>query len=164
MLTVHGSTKVLILVFLFWKMSFFVFILDAIFCGTNFLIFQDSVWLVKKSWWVRCCSNPQFYWFSDPCRTGFALWRFLSKKSCRHKLVVSTSFWSWLLNASSVLTSLKYAALLFSFVNALWVCWLFMGLLRFGFWSLWFWKMSFFVFVLDAIFCGTKFFIFQDTV
>ena len=28
---------------------FFVFILDAIFCGTNFFIFQDSVWLVKKS-------------------------------------------------------------------------------------------------------------------
>ena len=38
---------------------------------------------------------------------------FLSEKSCRHKLVVSTSFWSWLLNASSFLTSLKYAALLF---------------------------------------------------
>ena len=25
-----------------------MFILDAIFCGTNFFIFQDSVWLVKK--------------------------------------------------------------------------------------------------------------------
>ena len=47
---------------------------------------------------------------------------FLSEKSCRHKLVVSSSFWSWLLNASSVLTSLKNAALLFLFVNALWVC------------------------------------------
>ena len=47
---------------------------------------------------------------------------FLSEKSCRHKLVVSTSFWSWLLKASSFLTSLKYAALLFSIVNALWVC------------------------------------------
>ena len=47
---------------------------------------------------------------------------FLSEESCRHKLVVSTSFWSWLLNVSSVLTSLKYAALLFWFVNALWVC------------------------------------------
>ena len=46
---------------------------------------------------------------------------FLSEKSCRHKLVVSTSFWSWLLNASSFLTSLKHAALLFSIVNALWV-------------------------------------------
>ena len=35
---------------------------------------------------------------------------FLSEKSCRHKLVVSISFWSWLLNASSVLTSLKSTA------------------------------------------------------
>ena len=30
-----------------------------------------------------------------------------------HKLVVSTSFWSWLLNVSSVLTSLKYTATFF---------------------------------------------------
>ena len=38
---------------------------------------------------------------------------FLSEENCRHKLVVSTSFWSWLLNVSSILTSLKCAALLF---------------------------------------------------
>ena len=37
---------------------------------------------------------------------------FLSEKSC-HKLVVSTSFWSWLLNNFSVLTSLKYTAIFF---------------------------------------------------
>ena len=38
-----------ILVFMFLKyVFFFVFVLDAIFCGTNFFIFQDSVWLVKK--------------------------------------------------------------------------------------------------------------------
>ena len=37
---------------------------------------------------------------------------FLSEESC-HKLVVSTSFWSWLLNVSSVLTSLKYTATFF---------------------------------------------------
>ena len=43
---------------------------------------------------------------------------FLSQKSY-HKLVVTTSFWSWLLNVSSVLTSLKYTATLFSVVNAL---------------------------------------------
>ena len=30
-------------------MSFFVFVLDAIFCGTFFFIFQDNMWLVKKS-------------------------------------------------------------------------------------------------------------------
>ena len=37
---------------------------------------------------------------------------FLSEESC-HKLVVSTSFWSWLLIVSSVLTSLKYTATFF---------------------------------------------------
>ena len=49
MLTDHGSTEFLFLVFIFMKDVFFVFVLDAIFCGTNFFIFQDSVWLVKKS-------------------------------------------------------------------------------------------------------------------
>ena len=48
-LTVHGSTEFLILVFMFLKDVFFVFVLDAIFCGTNFFIFQDTVWLVKSS-------------------------------------------------------------------------------------------------------------------
>ena len=47
---------------------------------------------------------------------------FLSEKSCRHKLVVSTSFWYWLLNVSSVLTSLKYTATICWVANALLVC------------------------------------------
>ena len=47
---------------------------------------------------------------------------FSSEKSCRHKLVVSTSFWHWLLNVSSALTSLKNTATLFWVVIALWVC------------------------------------------
>ena len=46
----------------------------------------------------------------------------LYEESCRYKLVVSTSFWSRLLNVSSVLTSLKYTAIFFGVVNALWVC------------------------------------------
>ena len=48
---------------------------------------------------------------------------FLSEKNC-HKLVVSTSFcsWLWLLNVSSVLTSLKNTARFFRVVIALWVC------------------------------------------
>ena len=92
----------------FWNSSFRVFILDAIFCGIIFFfIFQDSVWLVKKSWWVHCCSIHQFYWLSDRCRSRFALWSFFIRKNCRHKLVVSTIFWSWLLNVSSVLTTKK---------------------------------------------------------
>ena len=48
-LTVHGSTKFLILVVMILKYVFFVFVPDAIFCSTNFFIFQDSVWLVKMS-------------------------------------------------------------------------------------------------------------------
>ena len=47
---------------------------------------------------------------------------FLSEKSCRHKLVVSLCFWYWLLNVSSVLTSLKFTATIFWVVNSLWVC------------------------------------------
>ena len=49
LLTVHVSIKFLILVFMFLKDAFFVFVLDAIFCGTSFFIFQDTVWLVKSS-------------------------------------------------------------------------------------------------------------------
>ena len=49
MLTVHGSTEFLCLVVMFLKDVFFLFVLDAIFCGTNFFIFQDTVWLVKSS-------------------------------------------------------------------------------------------------------------------
>ena len=47
---------------------------------------------------------------------------FLSEKSCRHKLVVSTSLWYWLLTVSSVFIHLKCTATLFWFVNALWIC------------------------------------------
>ena len=145
----------------FWNMQFFVFILDAVFYGTNFFIFQDSVWPVKRSWCFHCCSIHQFYWVSDRCRSRFALWWFLSEKSCRHKLVVSNSFWSWLLNVSSILTSLKYTATIFWVVNALWVCWRFMVVLSFWFCFLCFWNMSFFVFILDANFGGTNLFHFS---
>ena len=44
---------------------------------------------------------------------------FLSKKSCLYKLVVSTSFWSWLLN---VLTTKKYSGSFFWVVNVLMRC------------------------------------------
>ena len=121
-----------------------MFVLDAIFCGTNFFIFQDSVWLVRKSWWVHCCSNHQFHWVKDRCRSGFALWWFLSEESCCHKMAVSTSFWSWLLNVSSVLTSFKYTATVFRVVNALWVCWKFKGVLSFLFLVFMFLKYVFF--------------------
>ena len=47
---------------------------------------------------------------------------FFSEKSCRHKMVVSTSFWSWLLNVSSVLTTKKYIDRFFGVVNVLMRC------------------------------------------
>ena len=88
---------------------------------------------------------------------------FFSEKIC-HKLVVSTSFWSFLLNVSSVLTSLKYTATLLWVVIALMICWQNMRVLSLGFLTFYFRNKSFFVFILDAIFCGTTFFIFQDNV
>ena len=47
---------------------------------------------------------------------------FLSENNCRHKLVVFISLWYWLLNFSSVLTSLKDTATIFWVVNAFWIC------------------------------------------
>ena len=48
---------------------------------------------------------------------------FSSEKIFRYKLVVSTSFWYWLLSVSSVFSFyLKYIATLFWVVNALWIC------------------------------------------
>ena len=41
---------------------------------------------------------------------------FLSEKSCRYKLVVSTRFWSRLLNVSSVLTTKNYSDSFFGFL------------------------------------------------
>ena len=49
MLVDHGSSGFWILVFMFPKDVFFVFILVAMFVVQNFFIFQDSVRLVKKS-------------------------------------------------------------------------------------------------------------------
>ena len=49
LLTVHGSIRFFILVFMFLKDVFFVFVVDAIFCGTNCFLFQDTVWLIKSS-------------------------------------------------------------------------------------------------------------------
>ena len=47
---------------------------------------------------------------------------FLVRKGCRYKSVVSTSFWSRLLNVSSVLTTKKYIDNFFGVVNVLMRC------------------------------------------
>ena len=145
-------------------MSFFVFVLDAIFCGTNFFIFQDTVWLVKSSRCVHYCSIHQLYWLAIVAEADLRCDDFLSEKSCRHNLVVSTSVWSRLLNVSSVLTTKKYShtfLVCYCAVDLLTV----LGSTKFLTLVFMFLKYVFFAFVLDAIFCGTSFFfIFQDTV
>ena len=52
---------------------------------------------------------------------GLLCGNFLSEKSC-HKLVVSTSLWSRLLNVSSVLTTKKIQRHFFWFVDMLMRC------------------------------------------
>ena len=58
----------------FWKMSFLCSFLMRSFVVQFFFIFQDTVWLVKSSWCVHCCSIHQFFWVSDRCRSVFAQW------------------------------------------------------------------------------------------
>ena len=60
------------------------------------LLLNSSILLTERSLQKRICAVV-----------------ILSEKSCRHKLVVFTGFWPWLLNVSSVLTSLKYTATIF---------------------------------------------------
>ena len=85
----------------------------------NFFHFSGQCVASEEILIIHCCSIYRFYWLSDRCRSGFALWWFLSEKSCRHKLVVFTGFWSWLLNVSSVLTTKKYSDNFFWVVNML---------------------------------------------
>ena len=88
----------------------FVFVLDAIFCDTIFFSFFRTVYGYLRS-------LDEFIVVPIINSTGLAIVAeadlrcgdFLFEKSCRHKLVVSTSFWSRLLNVSSVLTTKKYS-------------------------------------------------------
>ena len=88
---------------------------------------------------------------------------FLSEKNCRHKLVISTSVWSRLLNVSSVLTIKKYSDTFLVYYCAVGLLTVHGGT-KFLNLVFMFLKYVFFVFVLDAIFYGTNFFIFQDNV
>ena len=96
---------VLILVFVFLRYVFFCVHPWCDFFVVQIFSFFWTVWLGKKSWCVNCCS---IHWFSNLAIVTEADLRcgdFLSEKSCRHKLKVSTGFWSWPLNVSSVLTT-----------------------------------------------------------
>ena len=83
--------------FILWVSEICLFLCSALmwfFVVHFFFIFEDSVWLVKKSWCVHSCSIHQFYWVSDRCRSGFAQWWFFvgrklsSQIGSFHKLLV----------------------------------------------------------------------------
>ena len=111
-LLVNGTWECLIFDFSFfwWNHGFYLSISDAVFLVTSFSIFDHSVWLILS---FRCAHFYLFIqidWGSGRPEADLRCGECLSEKSCRHLLVVSTSFWSWLLKVSSVLTSLKYTA------------------------------------------------------
>ena len=114
-------------------MYFCVSISDAVFLVTNFPFL-----ITVSDWYYHFDVFNFFQLFNSNGVVVVALaklrWKvFAVRKNCCNKLVVSTSYWSRLLNVSSVLTSLKYIATLFWFVFALWVRWKFTGILRFWF-------------------------------
>ena len=165
MLKVHGNTIFFCFFFLMLlKYVFFVSILDAIFRGTIFFAFEDSVWLVKKTWSVHCCSIPQFYCVSDHCWSGFALWGiFVLKKvvviNWLFPLASGPGYWTFL----QFWQPKKHSDNFFWFVNGLMRCGMlrFMGVLSFWFFSSCFWNMSFFCLFLMRSFVVYIFSIFR---
>ena len=134
-LLVNGTWECLIFEFSFFCgiMAFYVSISDAVFLVTSFSIFDHSVWLILSFWWAHYNDFFSILLGQWSLRQRICAGVFLSQ-SC-HKLVVSTSFWSWLMNVSSVLTSLNYTSTLSWVVNASWICWRLMKVLSFWFWT-----------------------------
>ena len=116
MLTVHGITRFLILVFMYLKYVIFVFILDEIFCGTSIFLGQ---FVASKD--ILMCSllfHSSLLPGQRSLRKRISAVLIFCTKKLSSQIVVSTSFWSWLLNISSVLTSLKFTATICWCVNA----------------------------------------------
>ena len=99
---------ILILVFIFLKYCFFLCSsLMRFFVVQVFFIFQDSVWLVKKTWCVHCCSIHPFYWVSHHLRGDLRCGDFCPKKIVVTVLAVFLSFWYWLPDITWVFIKLK---------------------------------------------------------
>ena len=93
-------------------MSISVFVLDAIFCGTFFSFSRTVCDLLRNLDVINVVQLINSTGLLIVAEADLRCGDFLSEKTC-HKLVNSTSFWSWLLNNFSVLTSLKYTATFF---------------------------------------------------
>ena len=133
LLTLHWSSG-----FWFWflcsgNMSFLWSSLMRLFVVLIFFIFQDIVWLVKKSWCVLCCSIHQFYWVSDIAEADLRCGEFLSEKNCRH----STGSFSFFLVLTTryPLSFYKFEkqSCLFDVDNAFFICWCYLVVLNFWF-------------------------------
>ena len=71
------------------EICIFVFSFDAIFCGTNFFIFEDSVWLVKSSGCVHCYFIRQIYWVGEGAEANLSCGDFLFEKK------LSSQYWQF---------------------------------------------------------------------
>ena len=134
-------------------MSFFM----RFFCATSLFTFQDSVWIVKLPWCVCCCSTLRIYWFCVRCRSKGALWCIFARKSCCHNtgcflifLVLITKYFLFYIKNSGKFLELVMNCLL---VNGSWEC----LIVEFRFFS---GNVSFYVFIIDAVFLVTIFFYF----
>ena len=94
-------------------MSFSVFVLDAIFCGAFFFHFSGQCDLLRNLDVINVVPFINSTGLAIVAEADLRCGDFLSEKNCCYKLVVSFSFWSWLLNNFSVLTSLKYTPTFF---------------------------------------------------
>ena len=117
---------------MFLKYVFFVFILDATFCGTSFYFFRTVCGYLRNLDVSIVVPFINSYRVATVAEADLRCGEFLSETNCRHKLVLSTSFWYWLLNVSSVFfTFLKYTATIVWIFNAMWVCRRFLVVLSF---------------------------------
>ena len=113
----YGSTKVLILVFMFLKnVILCVYPWCDLLWYNFFFIFQGIVWLVKSSWCVQNCYIHQFYWISDRCSNEFALREFFIRKNCRHSTGSFFLYWSWIPDIPWVFIILKNRASLLGLI------------------------------------------------
>ena len=148
----------------FWNMSFFVFILDAIFCGTFFFSYFRTLcgWLSHLDVFfdVRFIISPGLAIVEEAnLRCG----DFLSENFVVTVLAVFLSFLSWLPDISSF-HKFERQSCLFGVDNAFFTCWCYLGVLNNCFLFFFCGIMSFYVSISDVVFLVTSFSIFDHSV
>ena len=127
----------------FWVLDFALFVTEIChflclslmryFVVQVFFIFQDTLWLVKSSWCVHCCSIQQFHWVSFRCRSEFALWWFfVRKKFVVTVLALFLSFSPWKPEIPCF-QKFERQSCLFGNNNAFFTCYWYLRMLSFNF-------------------------------